>query len=74
MQLGIEGGMWNNTNCIINKIDPSQASGNRRRNYINKTNGTSYNLELSIDRRVDGEIWGINEAISKLSRQLMGRE
>lgn len=34
----------------------------------------SCNLELSIDRRVDGEIWGINEAISKILRQLIERE
>lgn len=57
--------MWKDTNCIINKIDPREACGNRRRNSINKTNDTSYNLELSIDRKVDGEVWGINEAISK---------
>lgn len=47
--------MWKDTNCIINKIDPREACGTRRRNYINKTNDASCNLELGIDRKVDGE-------------------
>lgn len=42
--------------------------------YINKTNGTSSNLEIGINGRVTREILGIDVTISEIARQLIERQ